>query len=299
MSNITARLPALTNSDLGLQQYLAQVRAIPCLTQEEEFLLAKNYIEQKDKKAAHKLIITHLKLVAKIAIGYRNYGLPIAELVSEGNIGLIKAVKKYDPILGFRLSTYAMWWIRAAMQDYVMRSWSLVKIGTSATQKKLFFSLRKLKNKLSKMYSRSISSSDYKEIASEFNVKEKEVAEMDAVFNSKDISLNATRSTENSNGAELIDFIPEKRPNQEELISSKNDSISKSKALSEAVALLKTREAQIFKARKLADPILTLDVLSKKFGVSKERIRQIEVRALEKVSTYILSKCAKLLPAVK
>ncbi len=276
----------------GFSQYLQEINNIPSLTPEEEFMLAKNYLENNDIEAAHRLVSSHLKLVAKIAIKYKNYGLPVAELVSEGNIGLMQAVKKYNPDLGFRLSTYAMWWIKAAIQEYVLKSWSLVKIGTTSAQKKLFFSLGKIKHRIVNNYGRSINSEDYKEMAKELGVLTKEVEQMDQRMSGPDISLNRHVAKEDES-TEFIELLPEQKPNQEASFAKKQDMGNKKLVLLEAMNVLNEREAKILTARKLSDAPQTLDDLSMEYNISKERVRQIENRAFEKVQTYVLSRVSE------
>lgn len=281
-------LPAVVSSDSGFGKYLQEINAIPSLTQTEEFMLAKAFLEQNDMKAAHRLVTSHLKLVAKIALSYRNYGLPVVDLVSEGNLGLMQAVKKYNPDLGFRLSTYAMWWIKASIQEYVLKSWSLVKIGTTAAQKKLFFSLNKIKHRLTNLYSRQITDQDIPRIASELGVSTKDVSEMSVRLAGGDLSLNATRGNE-EDAPELIDFLPESRLNQESALVKRQESNNQHILLSKAMQTLNARELSILTARKLCDNPATLDELSREFNISKERVRQIEGRAFEKVQQYVLS----------
>lgn len=282
------RAPVIS-AEAGFYQYLQKINKVPSLTQEEEFLLAKTYLEDNDLNAAHKLVTSHLKLVAKIALGYRNYGLPMNELVSEGNLGLLQAVKKYNPDLGFRLSTYAMWWIKAAIQEYVLRSWSLVKIGTTAAQKKLFFSLGKIKHKIAKLYSRAVTSQDFNQIADELGVSVGEVGEMNARLAGPDVSLNNFISHNDDNGdSELIEFLPETRPSQEVNLISREDSVSKRTLLSKAMKVLNERELYILTERKLKETPKTLDTLSAEYKISKERVRQIESVAFEKVRNFIL-----------
>ncbi|MDG1436600.1 MAG: RNA polymerase sigma factor RpoH [Rickettsiaceae bacterium] len=288
MSDLT-NLPAISTSS-GFSNYLREINNIPSLSQEDEFLLAKAYLEEHDLNAAHQLVSSHLKLVVKIAMKYKNYGLPIAELVSEGNIGLMQAVKKYDPDLGHRLSTYAMWWIKASIQEYVLKSWSLVKIGTTSAQKKLFFSLRKIKNKLRNNYSRSITADDYQEIAEELGVSVKEVGEMDQRLSGSDISLNRTIDQNDDASNEMIDLLVETRSSQEDTLSSNQLLNNQRKVLSDAMSVLNEREVKILIARKLKSSPDTLDSLSNEYKVSKERIRQIENRAFEKIQNYILDK---------
>lgn len=289
MSN--ENLPIISSSS-GFSRYLREINSIPSLTKEEEFLLAKNYLENNDLEAAHKLVSSHLKLVAKIAMKYKNYGLPVTELVSEGNMGLMQAVKKYDPELGFRLSTYAMWWIKASIQEYVLKSWSLVKIGTTSAQKKLFFSLGKIKHRIVNSYARAINAQDYKEMAEELGVSEKEVAQMDMRMSGPDISLNRPASREDD-GMEVMELLPEQKPNQEIALLKKQDMSNKKLILAQGMQVLNEREAKILTARKLSDSPETLDSLSIEYNISKERIRQIETRAFEKLQTYVLSRVSE------
>jgi len=282
-------LPVISSSIDGFSKYLQEINNIPSLTKEEEFLLAKNYLEHNDLNAAHRLVLSHLKLVAKIAIRYRNYGLPITELVSEGNIGLMQAVKKYDPELGFRLSTYAMWWIKAAIQEYVLKSWSLVKIGTTSAQKKLFFSLGKIKNRIINSQSRPVNYQDYQQMADELGLEIKEVMEMDQRLSGPDISLNSSAGRDNES-TELLEFVPESKPNQEVILLHKQDLQNKKSVLAEAMKVLNDRELKIFNARRLSDYPETLDSLSLEYNISKERVRQIENKAFEKLQSYVLSR---------
>lgn len=289
MSNIKY-LPAVS-SEASFSMYLREINKIPSLTKEEEFLLAKAYLENHDLEAAHKLVTSHLKLVAKIAMRYRNYGLPITELVSEGNIGLMQAVKKYDPDLGYRLSTYSMWWVKASIQEYVLKSWSLVKIGTTSAQKKLFFSLSKIKHKITNMYSRSVNEGDYQAIADELGVTVREVNEMSQRLSGPDLSLNRTINNDSDNsGSEMLELLPESKPSQEDILSRRQILVNKSQILSEALGELNEREVQILTARKLNDSPLTLDALSSQYNISKERVRQIETKAFEKVQNYVLTR---------
>ena len=290
MSNV-ANLPVIS-TDAGFSNYLREVNAIASLTQEEEFMLAKAYLEKHDLNAAHRLVTSHLKLVAKMAMKYKNYGLPVSELVSEGNIGLMQAVKKYDPDTGYRLSTYAMWWIKATIQEYILKSWSLVKIGTTSAQKKLFFSLGKVKRKISNMYSRAVNEGDYQEIADELGVSVKEVGEMSQRLSGRDESLNRSVDRHDDSSCEMADLIPVDDSSQEELLSNNQVSVNRSQLLLEAMRVLNEREAKILTARKLDDSPSTLDNLSCKYSISKERVRQIENRAFEKVQAYILDKMA-------
>lgn len=281
-------------AESGFYQYLQKINKVPSLSQEEEFLLAKAYLEQNDLEAAHKLVTSHLKLVAKIAIRYRNYGLPLNELVSEGNLGLMQAVKKYNPDLGFRLSTYALWWIKASIHEYVLRSWSLVKMGTTAAQKKLFFSLGKIKHKITNLYSRAVTDQDFVQIAQELGVTKNEVSEMNSRLFGSDLSLNnLVNSGHDNSDSELIEFLPETRPSQELRLISQEDSVNKHNLLTEAMKILNDRELHILTERKLKDSPKTLDTLSIEYKISKERIRQIENTAFEKVKNFILQQMPK------
>jgi RNA polymerase sigma-32 factor len=298
-------LVALPSNDLpnlayenSLQRYLAEINKIPSLSQEEEFMLAKAFLEESDKNAANKLVTSHLKLVAKIAMSYRNYGLPINEMISEGNIGLIHAVKKYDPSLGFRLSTYAMWWIKAHIQDYILKSWSLVKMGTTAAQKKLFFSLSKIKNKISYLYSRNANDEDYESIAKDLGVSKRDVLEANERLYLRDVSLNQCVQND-GNASEMIDFLPDVSPDQEVLISEKQEGFLRKNILTQGLESLSERELYIIKNRKLKEPADTLEILSNKFHISKERVRQIENRAFEKLKIFVLDKFSQQLPSNK
>ncbi|WP_342259810.1 RNA polymerase sigma factor RpoH [Candidatus Tisiphia endosymbiont of Metellina segmentata] len=283
------------SAESGFYQYLQKINKVPSLSQEEEFLLAKAYLEQNDLEAAHKLVTSHLKLVAKIAVRYRNYGLPLNELVSEGNLGLMQAVKKYNPDLGFRLSTYALWWIKASIHEYVLRSWSLVKMGTTAAQKKLFFSLGKIKHKIANLYSRAVTDQDFVQIAQELGVTKNEVSEMNSRLSGPDLSLNNLINSGNDNSdSELIEFLPETRPSQELRLISQEDSVNKHNLLTQAMKILNDRELHILTERKLKDSPKTLDTLSIEYKISKERIRQIENTAFEKVKNFILQQMPKV-----
>lgn len=288
MSDIV-KLPVIS-AESGFSKYLNEINNIPSLTKEEEFMLAKAYLEQHNPDAAHKLVKSHLKLVAKIAMQYKNYGLPITELVSEGNLGLMQAVKKYDPELGFRLSTYAMWWIKSSIQEYVLKSWSLVKIGTTSAQKKLFFSLRKIKNKITNTNERAVNEEDYKQIAKELGVSVKEVSEMNQRLSGLDISLNRSLDNNDDSSGEMIELIPETKPSQEVLLEKSQILNRQKRILAEAMKVLNEREVQILTARKLNDSPSTLDSLSNEYSISKERVRQIENKAFEKVQNYVLEK---------
>jgi RNA polymerase sigma-32 factor len=289
MSNLS-----LKSVDTGFSAYLEEINKIPSLTLEEEFLYAKNYLEKQDLEAAHKLVTSHLKLVVKIAMRYRNYGLPVADLISEGNIGLMQAVKKFDPSLEFRLSTYATWWIKAAIQEYVLKSWSLVKLGTTAAQKKIFFSLNKVKNKISNLYGRDVRTEDFAQIAEILNVSEKEVSDMNQRLAGSDFSLNVpVKGDDSDSGVEMLDLLPAKQSSQEEIVATRQISYNKNYVLSAALATLNEREIKILTARKLQDEPLTLDILSNKYKISKERIRQIENKAFEKIQSYVLKHCSQ------
>ncbi|WP_347938624.1 RNA polymerase sigma factor RpoH [Rickettsia oklahomensis] len=276
------------SSESGFYSYLQKINKIPSLTQEEEFLLAKSYLEENDLQAAHKLVTSHLKLVAKIASGYRTYGLPITELVSEGNIGLMQAVKKFNPELGFRLSTYAMWWIKAAIQEYILKSWSLVKMGTTAAQKKLFFSLNKIKHKITNLYSRAITTDDFVQIADELGVSVNEVSEMNTRISGPDLSLNNSINSDDAESGELIELLPETRPTPEAMAINKQNYTAQKHLLASAMKILNDRELHILTERKLKDTPKTLDILSNEYNISKERIRQIENTAFEKIKKFIL-----------
>lgn len=285
MSNF---LPALSDSHTGFLSYLRDINDIPSLEKDEEYILAKRYSEDQDLIAAQKLVKSHLKLVAKIAMTFRNYGLPVVELVSEGNIGLMQAVKKFDPEKGFRLSTYAMWWIKAAIQEFILRSWSLVKIGTTAAQKKLFFNLGKAKRKISHAEGRSFNSSDYKQVAEDLNVSESEVAEMDTRIK-QDRYLDEPASS-GEDADDLINLIPAASASQETIFAHKQEIRNRKLILQDAMKQLNEREQYIINARKLNDKPSTLEELSIHFNVSKERVRQIEERALEKLVAFASTK---------
>ena len=277
-------LPALS-SDGGLSIYLQEIKKFPILSAKEEYLLAKRFKEDGDADAAHKLVTSHLRLVAKIAMGYRGYGLPVTDLISEGNVGIMQAVKKFDPEKGFRLSTYAMWWIRAQIQEYVLHSWSLVKIGTTSAQKKLFFNLRKLKNQLQSIESGNLSPENVKEIANRLDVKEVEVTNMEGRLFSSDQSLNITPGYENDK--ELQDLIEDDRDTQDIIVENSNEFLHRKKLFLEAIKILNPREKEIIKLRRLRDKPKKLEELSIKFKISRERVRQIEEKAMEKLRKEI------------
>ncbi|MGV7030953.1 RNA polymerase sigma factor RpoH [Methylobacterium symbioticum] len=276
-------LPVLANEG-GLSRYLDEIRKFPMLEPSEEFTLAKAWRDAGDREAAHRLVTSHLRLVAKIAMGYRGYGLPIGEVVSEGNVGLMQAVKRFDPDKGFRLATYAMWWIKAAIQEYILRSWSLVKMGTTANQKKLFFNLRKAKGRISALDEGDLKPDQVKQIATRLGVPEQDVVEMNRRL-SGDTSLNAPLREEGE--GEWQDWLVDNSPSQETVLVREEEGQNRLTALRDALGVLNPRERRIFEARRLADDPITLEDLSGEFGVSRERVRQIEVRAFEKVQEAV------------
>lgn len=276
-------LPVLANEG-GLSRYLDEIRKFPMLEPTEEFTLAKTWRDHGDREAAHRLVTSHLRLVAKIAMGYRGYGLPISEVVSEGNVGLMQAVKRFDPDKGFRLATYAMWWIKAAIQEYILRSWSLVKMGTTANQKKLFFNLRKAKGRISALDEGDLRPDQVKSIATSLGVPEQDVVDMNRRL-SGDTSLNAPLREEGE--GEWQDWLVDNSPSQETVLAREEEGRNRLSALRDALGVLNPRERRIFEARRLADDPITLEDLSGEFGVSRERVRQIEVRAFEKVQEAV------------
>ena len=277
-------LPALA-SEGGLSQYLTEIRKFPMLEAGEEFLLAKRWADHDDRDAAHKLVTSHLRLVAKIAMGYRGYGLPISEVVSEGNVGLMQAVKRFDPDKGFRLATYAMWWIKAAIQEYILRSWSLVKMGTTANQKKLFFNLRKAKGQISALEEGDLKPDHVASIATKLGVTEQDVIDMNRRLGG-DVSLNAPLREEGE-GGEWQDWLVDDSASQETVLANEQEGQNRLAALKDALGVLNPRERRIFEARRLAEDPITLEDLSGEFGVSRERVRQIEVRAFEKIQDAV------------
>ena len=283
-------LPTIT-SEGGLSRYLEEIRRFPMLEPQEEFMLAKRWREHGDREAAHKLVTSHLRLVAKIAMGYRGYGLPINEVISEGNVGLMQAVKRFEPDKGFRLATYAMWWIRAAIQEYILRSWSLVKLGTTASQKKLFFNLRKVKGQISALEEGDLKPEQVSEIARRLGVSEDDVISMNRRLGG-DSSLNAPLRAD-SDGGEWQDWLVDEAVDQETQLAESEEFDSRRKLLAKAITKLNDRERRIFEARRLSDDPLTLEQLSEEFGVSRERIRQIEVRAFEKVQKAVTRAAAE------
>src|SRR6266853_1494248 len=276
----TATLPVL-NGESGLSKYLAEIRKFPMLEPQQEYMLAKRWREHDDRDAAQKLVTSHLRLVAKIAMGYRGYGLPISEVVSEGNVGLMQAVKRFEPEKGFRLATYAMWWIKASIQEYILRSWSLVKMGTTANQKKLFFNLRKAKSKISALDEGDMRPDQVKLIAKRLGVTEQDVIDMNRRLGG-DVSLNSPIREEGDSG-EWQDWLVDDSISQETRLAESEEFDNRRRALGEALTVLNDRERRIFEARRLAEKPITLDELGEEFGVSRERVRQIEVRAFEKV----------------
>ena len=278
------QLPILS-SEGNLSIYLQEIKKFPILTAEEEYMLAKRYKEHGDTEAAHKLVTSHLRLVAKIAMGYRGYGLPVTDLISEGNVGIMQAVRKFDPERGFRLATYAMWWIRAQIQEYVLHSWSLVKIGTTAAQKKLFFNLRKLKNQLSSIDTGNLSPENAREIASRLNVKEAEVLDMDNRLFSGDQSLNVQIGEEGD--TEWQDMLVDSNDTQDNILANSNELSFRKKIFEQALEVLNDREKEIISLRKLKDKPVKLEELSKKFNISRERVRQIEEKAFEKLQKQV------------
>ena len=265
----------------GLSRYLTEIRKFPMLEKEQEFMLAKRWQQHEDTDAAEQMVTSHLRLVAKIAMGYRGYGLPMAEVISEGNVGLMQAVKKFDPDKGFRLATYAMWWIRAAIQEYILRSWSLVKLGTTAAQKKLFFNLRRIKGEINALESGDLNPDQVKEIAERLNVSEKDVLSMNGRMSGSDASLNAPMGQEGD--MEWQDWLTDDDPGQAESYANRQEFDSRMTLLQEAMADLSEREQHILQERRLTDEPKTLEELSEVYNVSRERIRQIEVRAFEKI----------------
>jgi RNA polymerase sigma-32 factor len=284
--NNNVNLPSLSNEG-SLAHYLQQIKKFPMLSQKEEISLARKWIKKGDTDAAHKLVTSHLRLVARIAMGYKGYGLPITELISEGNIGLMQAVKKYDPEKGFRLSTYAMWWIRAAIQEYVLKSWSLVKIGTTAAQKKLFFNLKKIKNQLTSYNDGSLKPDQVKEIAERLDVTEAEVSDMEGRMSGTDYSLNAVVSEDGE--SEWQDWLVDEDADQEVKLAEKEELSKRKSLLSKAINILNEREQNIISARKLSEVPKTLEELSKTYKISRERVRQIEEKAFAKLQLEMVN----------
>ena len=295
MSTTTYNLPALSNEG-GLAVYLSQIKKFPMLAAEEEYMLAKNWRNTGNIKSAEKLVTSHLRLVAKIAMGYKGYGLPVSEMISEGNVGLMQAVKKFKPEKGFRLATYAMWWIKASIQEYILRSWSLVKIGTTTAQKKLFFNLKKVKNQIAPKSEGDLRDEHVTEIADKLSVSKDEVVSMNRRLLGQEQSLNTPIG---ENGEEWQNWLSDKSMDQELLISHKQEMNQKKDLLKESMSILNNREKEILHSRRLSEEPSTLEELSKKYKISKERVRQIENKAFEKIQKYMLnaSKSRNLLPA--
>ncbi len=295
MSNSKYNLPTLA-SDGSLAAYLSQIKKFPMLDAEEEYMLAKNWQNTGNVKSAEKLVTSHLRLVAKIAMGYKGYGLPINEMISEGNIGLMQAVKKFEPEKGFRLATYAMWWIKASIQEYILRSWSLVKIGTTTAQKKLFFNLKKLKNQIAPRTDGDLKDEHVKKIAKDLDVSEHEVVSMNRRLSGKEKSLN---SPIGEDGDEWQDWIVDNQMDQELKFAHQEEMEQRKGLLKDSIRILNEREKEILSSRRLNDSPATLEELSKKFKISRERIRQIENKAFEKLQKHMLNsaKSKNLLPA--
>lgn len=286
--NKTLTLSGLDFSpELNMARYLQSIRKYPILTPEEEFRLAKAYVATKDDKLAYRLITSHLRLVVKVVSKYRGYGLPVSEMISEGNIGLLYAVDKFDPDKGFRFSTYALWWIKASIQKYILNSWSLVKIGTTAAQKKLFFNLRKVKNKLNLVEDREMSLSIITEIADSLDVSVQEVTEMNSRMSAHDGSLNMNLDSSSDDSSEWLDFIADKKPNQEEVLAQNETYLYRKKLFGQALDCLNEREKDILYKRRLLDKSMTLDDLSQAYNISKERVRQIELNSVRKLQKEV------------
>ena len=288
-------LPVLSNEG-GLGLYLAQIKKFPMLAAEEEYMLAKNWRKTGNLKSAEKLVTSHLRLVAKIAMGYKGYGLPVNEMISEGNVGLMQAVKKFEPEKGFRLATYAMWWIKAAIQEYILRTWSLVKIGTTTAQKKLFFNLKKIKNKIAPRTEGDLRNEHVSEIAKKLSVSEEEVVSMNRRLSGKELSLNAPIGED---GDQWQDWVVDKEMDHELRFAQQEEMGQRKDLLQDSIKILNEREKEILYARRLTDEPLTLEVLSKKYKISRERIRQIENKAFEKLQKHMLNsaRSKNLLPA--
>jgi RNA polymerase sigma-32 factor len=288
-------LPVLSNEG-GLGLYLAQIKKFPMLDAEEEYMLAKNWRKTGNLKSAEKLVTSHLRLVAKIAMGYKGYGLPVNEMISEGNVGLMQAVKKFEPEKGFRLATYAMWWIKAAIQEYILRTWSLVKIGTTTAQKKLFFNLKKIKNQIAPRTEGDLRNEHVSEIAKKLSVSEEEVVSMNRRLSGKELSLNAPIGED---GDQWQDWVVDKEMDHELRFAQQEEMGQRKDLLQDSIKILNEREKEILYARRLTDEPLTLEVLSKKYKISRERIRQIENKAFEKLQKHMLNsaRSKNLLPA--
>ncbi|MBT5302906.1 MAG: RNA polymerase sigma factor RpoH [Tateyamaria sp.] len=283
-----ANLPAPTPEG-GLSRYMQEIRKFPLLEPEEEYMLAKRWVEEQDTASAHRMVTSHLRLAAKIAMGYRGYGLPQAEVISEANVGLMQAVKRFDPEKGFRLATYAMWWIRASVQEYILRSWSLVKLGTTSAQKKLFFNLRKVKNKIGALEEGDMRPENVTRIATDLGVSENEVISMNRRLSGGDASLNATVGSDGEGTMQWQDWIEDESADQAGDYEARDELEVRREMLSEALAALNDREKDILTQRRLSDQAITLENLSEQYNVSRERIRQIEVRAFDKLQTKMRS----------
>ena len=281
MSTYT-NLPA-PSPEQGLNRYMQEIRKFPLLEPEEEYMLAKRWVDHQDSSAAHKMVTSHLRLAAKIAMGYRGYGLPQAEVISEANVGLMQAVKRFDPEKGFRLATYAMWWIRASIQEYILRSWSLVKLGTTSAQKKLFFNLRKAKAKVGALEEGDLHPENVAKIAKDLSVSEDEVIAMNRRLSGSDASLNATVGSDGDSSTQWQDWLEDEDSDQAEAYEEKDELDARRALLVQAMAVLNDREKDVLMQRRLAEDPVTLEELSESYGVSRERIRQIEVRAFEKL----------------
>ena len=295
MAQSSYNLPAISNEG-GLSAYLAQIKKFPMLDAEEEYMLAKNWKSTGNIKSAEKLVTSHLRLVAKIAMGYKGYGLPLNEMISEGNIGLMQAVKKFEPEKGFRLATYAMWWIKASIQEYILRSWSLVKIGTTTAQKKLFFNLKKLKNQIAPRAEGDLRDEHVKSIADKLDVSEKEVISMNRRLSGKEQSLNAPIGED---GDEWQDWLVDKELDNDLKFAQQEEMVQRKNLLNESIKVLNEREREILYSRRLNEETTTLEDLSKKYKISRERIRQIENKAFEKIQKHMLNsaKSKNLLPS--
>ena len=291
-------LPSVIGGDGGLTRYLEEIRRFPMLEPQEEYMLAKRYLEHADPKAAHKLVTSHLRLVAKIAMGYRGYGLPIGEVISEGNVGLMQAVKRFEPERGFRLATYAMWWIKASIQEYVLRSWSLVKMGTTANQKRLFFNLRRLKGRIQAIDEGDLKPDQVAQIATKLKVSEEEVVSMNRRL-SGDASLNAPIKASEGDSGQWQDWLVDDHESQEETLIEQDELDTRRRMLARAMSVLNDRERRIFEARRLAEEPVTLEDLSAEFDISRERVRQIEVRAFEKVQDAVRKEALERAKAVR
>lgn len=281
-------LPTISSSENGLARYMQEIRKFPMLEPDQEYMLAKRYLQHDDRDAAHKLVTSHLRLVAKIAMGYRGYGLPIGEVISEGNVGLMQAVKKFDPEKGFRLATYAMWWIKASIQEYVLRSWSLVKMGTTANQKRLFFNLRKAKSRIQALDDGDLNPEQVEQIATQLGVSEEEVVSMNRRLGG-DASLNAPIKAAEGESGEWQDWLVDETDDAEKVLIQQDELDSRRDMLAKSMDILNDREKRIFVARRLEETPITLEELSGEFDISRERVRQIEVRAFEKIQKAMIA----------